>query len=129
MPPPQPPPRVPESRPAGLIAIVLSSIFTFKTGLWVSKTVEEILLANGFDDFPNIAGLFSVIAVLIEWALVAHLLQFLIDEYIVIPFINRFNVDHAKQVQRQAYDKETWWERHGFKIAFLVLAIFYLTKK
>jgi len=126
MPPPQPPSRVPESRPAGLIAIVLSGFITFKTAFWLSRVVEDFARSQGIESGFS---LLEIGAIMGEWILLAQAIQFVIDEYFIIPFINRFNVDHAKQVQRQAYDKETWWERHGFKIAFLVLLFFYFTKK
>jgi len=126
MPPPQPPSRVPEARPAGLIAIVLSSIFTYATAGWVIKTTEFFLRDHGFD-----AGVvtLTIIAVIIEWVLVAQLIQFVMDEYIIIPLYHRSSALHNETFMRRIDGKETWWERHGFKIAFLVLLIFYLTKK
>jgi hypothetical protein len=126
MPPPQPPSRVPEVRPAGFIALAISGFITFKTALPLSRVVEDFMISQGINAGFSI---FEIGAVLAEWFLLAKLIQFIIDEYIVIPLIYRLNVHHAEQMQRQLDGKETWWERHGFKIAVLVLLFFYFTKK
>ena len=125
MPPPQPPTRVPESRPAGFIALVISGFITFKTALPLSRVVEDFMISQGINAGFSI---FEIGAVLAEWFLLAKFIQFIIDEAIVIPLFHRLNVRHAERIQRQIDGKETWWERWGFGIAILTLLYFYFTK-
>ncbi|MFA6016283.1 MAG: hypothetical protein WC742_14590 [Gallionellaceae bacterium] len=126
MPPPQPPSRVPEARPAGLIAIVLSSIITFKTAFWVSRVVEDFARSQGIESGFS---LLEIGAIMGEWILLAQLIQFVMDEYFIIPIYHRLSASQGETFKRRVNGTETWWERYGFKIAFLVLLFFYFTKK
>jgi len=51
------------------------------------------------------------------------------DEYFIIPIYHRLSASQGETFKRRVNGTETWWERYGFKIAFLVLLFFYFTKK
>lgn len=70
-------------RETGLIAILLSGAITFKTAYPVADLTESLMRANGFDSGFGL-GIFA--AIVIEWKLLAHLFQFIIDEFIMARF-------------------------------------------
>jgi hypothetical protein len=117
--------RVPEARQAGFIAIVASGFFTFKIAPWLARVVEDFMISQGINAGFSIAEIGAVLAV---WLYGAQFLQFLIDEYILIPFYQDKAIRDMKRLSRKLEDKGSAKKRYGWALAILFICYLYLGK-
>ena len=117
--------RVPETRQAGFIAIILSGFATLKAAPSIARLVEGFIDSQGWGAGYSIG---DFVAIMAFWMYGAQFIQFLIDEYILIPFYQDKAIRDMKRLQRKWEDKGSAKKRYGWALVLLFIGYLYLGK-
>ena len=78
----------------GWIAVVLSTVIVYKVARPFAELTESIMRHEGIETGKTFLG---IIAFILLWAGIGHVIQFIIDEYIVMPFMDRKRAQDARR--------------------------------
>lgn len=76
----------PQDKGAGCLAVIISTVIVYKIAYPFSDFVQAIMDHEGIKTGQNIIGLGSFVLL---WMGLSWLVQFILDEYIAIPFMQR----------------------------------------
>ncbi|MCU0289049.1 MAG: hypothetical protein MUF15_21975 [Acidobacteria bacterium] len=84
----------PQGTNAGCLAILLSTVIVYKVARPFAELTETIMRHEGIETGKTLIGVTSFILL---WAGMAHLIQFIMDEYIVLPFMQKKRAADARR--------------------------------
>lgn len=114
--------RVPETRQAGFIAIIISGFATLNAAPYIAHLVEGFIDSQGWGAGYSIG---DFVAIMAFWMYGAQFIQFIIDEYILIPFYQNKAIRDMKRLARKIEDKGSAKKRYGWGLIILAACWLY----